>query len=174
MKILIIYYSETGNTEKVAKSIEQGILEENPLVETIENVDVNSLTDYDLIFFGIPTQGNALPAIAKRFLKACPENLPCKFAIFFTHSNSDKSFYSGTFKAAAKILGNKNIAIVDQFHCIGEHKNEQVIQILRVAMPDKIDELLKNAKGHPNKSDLTKANEFSKKVLEKLSVEVQL
>ena len=172
MKILITYYTETGNTEKVAKSIGEGISGESPTVKAIKDVDVNSVADYDLVFLGAPVQGNSIPKVTKNFLKACPEN--CKVALFSTHGNSEQSLYAGFFKAGNKISGKKNITIVETFDCIGEIKNEQVIQMLKTAMPDKVEDMLKSNKGHPNESDLAKAKEFGKKVIEKLSVKAEL
>ncbi|MFX0135619.1 MAG: flavodoxin family protein, partial [Candidatus Hodarchaeota archaeon] len=154
MKILITYYSETGNTEKIAKGIGEGISSENPVIKPVKEVDINSIADYDLIFFGAPTQSNGLPKAAKNFLKTCPEDAACKFALFSTHGSIEKSFYTSFFKAANKILGKKNIMVVEQFDSVGELKNEQVIQMLRSAMPDIIDDMIKNAKGHPNATDL--------------------
>ncbi|MHA1298874.1 MAG: flavodoxin family protein [Candidatus Helarchaeota archaeon] len=172
MKILITYYTETGNTEKIAKSIEEGISGENPTIKKIDEIDATSLGEYDLIFLGSPTHGNSLPKATKKLLKACPE-INGKFALFSTHQSSDKAFYSNFFKSATKILGKKNIVVVDQFDCLGENRNEQVTQMLRAAMPDKIDEMMKLAKDHPNEEDLSNAKKFGKQVLEKLSAKAE-
>ncbi len=174
MKILITYYSETGNTEKIAESIGEGITKESPTIKQIKDVDINSLNNYELVFFGSPTQANGLPSVAKKFLKACSEDASCKFAIFSTHGSSESSGYSSFFKAVNKILGKKNITVVDQFDSVGELKNEQVIQMLRSAMPDMIDNMINNSKGRPNANDLDKAKEFGKQVIEKLSAKAQL
>ena len=173
MKILITYYSETGNTEKIAKSIGEGIANESPVIKQIKDVDINSLNDYDLVFFGAPTQANGLPKAAKNFLKTCPEDAPYKFAVFSTHGSSELSGYSSFFKAVNKILDKKNITVVDQFDSVGELKNEQVIQMLRGAMPDTIDNMINNAKGRPNATDLANAKEFGKKILEKISLKAE-
>lgn len=174
MKILITYYSETGNTEKIAKSIGEGIAKESPSIKEIKDVDINSLNDYELVFFGAPTQANGVPNAAKKFLKACSEDTSCKFAIFSTHGSSETSGYANFFKGVNKILGKKNITVVDQFDSVGELKNEQVIQMLRTAMPDTIDNMLKNSKNRPNATDLDNAKEFGKQVIEKLSAKAQL
>ena len=56
LKILIIYYSQTGNTEKMALAIEQG-------AKSVVGIDVEvkyfarpeELADADAIIFGMPT-----------------------------------------------------------------------------------------------------------------------
>ncbi len=56
-KILIIYYSETGNTKKMAEFIADGIKEENVDVITkeVSDVKVEELLEYDGIIIGSPT-----------------------------------------------------------------------------------------------------------------------
>jgi len=57
MKILILYYSKTGNTEKMAQEIVKGILVENveATVKSVEETDCEELLDYDGIIVGSPT-----------------------------------------------------------------------------------------------------------------------
>ena len=50
MKVLVTYYSETGNTEKVAKAIYDGIQRAEKEILPIE--EVASVDVYDLIFCG--------------------------------------------------------------------------------------------------------------------------
>jgi flavodoxin short chain len=59
-KVIVIYASETGNTESVAKQIAAGLKDENIDV-TLKNVtdaDVEDLSDYDLILLGSSTWGD--------------------------------------------------------------------------------------------------------------------
>ncbi|MHA1380743.1 MAG: flavodoxin family protein [Candidatus Helarchaeota archaeon] len=174
MKILVTYYSETGNTEKVAKSIREALSNEDLTIDKINNIDLASLNNYDLIFLGSPTHANSLPKATKKFLKACPE-MDAKFAIFSTHQSTDKAFYSNFFKTVKKILGKKNIVVVDeQFDCLGENRNEQVAKILKTSLADKYEDMVKDSKGRPNDEDLANAREFAKKVLDKLTAKAKL
>ncbi len=56
-KALIIYYSRSGNTEKMAKLIEAGVEKGGCEVVTkrVQDVDVNELLEYDGIAIGSPT-----------------------------------------------------------------------------------------------------------------------
>ena len=59
-KAIVIYGSETGNTESVAEQIAAGLKDEN-LEVTLKNVtdtDVEELSDYDLILLGSSTWGD--------------------------------------------------------------------------------------------------------------------
>ncbi|MFN3550241.1 MAG: flavodoxin family protein [Endomicrobiia bacterium] len=56
-KIIIIYYSETGNTKKMAQLISEGVKEENVdvVVKNVEETNAQELLDYDGIIIGSPT-----------------------------------------------------------------------------------------------------------------------
>ncbi|MCX7910256.1 MAG: flavodoxin domain-containing protein [Endomicrobia bacterium] len=56
-KILIIYYSETGNTKKMAELIAEGIKEEkvDVVIKNVEDTQAKELLEYDGIIIGSPT-----------------------------------------------------------------------------------------------------------------------
>ena len=59
MKSIVIYFSQTGNTEKIARSIQTGIRQVTGQCDLQEIRDANPLRlkDYDLIGFGAPVIG---------------------------------------------------------------------------------------------------------------------
>jgi NAD-dependent dihydropyrimidine dehydrogenase PreA subunit len=65
MKSIVIYFSQTGNTEKVARAIQTGIAQMTGQCDLQEIRDTNPLRlkDYDLIGFGAPVFGG------------CPKNV---------------------------------------------------------------------------------------------------
>jgi len=69
-KILIIYYSATGNTEKMAKLVEEGVKKEELEVETkkVEDVKVEELLEADAIIIGSPTYYGSMAAQIKELL----------------------------------------------------------------------------------------------------------
>ena len=58
MKALVAYYSESGNTEKLAKAIYEGI---NVSDKEIASISDASAKDYDIIFIGFPVQASSVP-----------------------------------------------------------------------------------------------------------------
>ena len=56
MKSIVIYYSQTGNTKKIAKAIHSGMCQAEKQCEIarLKDVDPGKLTDYDLIGIGSP------------------------------------------------------------------------------------------------------------------------
>lgn len=56
-KTLILYYSRTGNTKKMAEYVAEGVRSENVEVEVrdVSNIKVDNLLEYDAIIVGSPT-----------------------------------------------------------------------------------------------------------------------
>jgi flavorubredoxin len=69
-KILIVYYSHTGNTEKMAEAIAEG-------ARTVQEVEVEikrsespwNLADFDAILIGAPTYHHSMTDNTKKFLE---------------------------------------------------------------------------------------------------------
>ncbi|MGQ9538084.1 MAG: flavodoxin domain-containing protein [Candidatus Bathycorpusculaceae bacterium] len=79
-KILIIYYSRTGNTEKMAQAVAEG-------AKTVQGVEVEltyhatpeMLKDYDAIIVGVPTYHHDMTIDIKRlFEEAAVKNINLK------------------------------------------------------------------------------------------------
>ncbi len=69
-KILIVYYSHTGNTEKMAEAIAEG-------ARTVQEVEVElkryespwSLVNFDAVLIGAPTYHHNMTSNTKNFLE---------------------------------------------------------------------------------------------------------
>jgi NAD(P)H dehydrogenase (quinone) len=93
-KILIVYDSITGNTEKVAKLIAQGVREAGSKVQVkrLENVEVHELTEADAIILGSPTHYGSMSAKMKQFIYETDKihgKLAGKLGAAFTSSCGD-------------------------------------------------------------------------------------
>ena len=58
MKSLVTYYSESSNSEKLAKAIYEGINENEKDLVPISETDPK---DYEVIFIGFPVQASSVP-----------------------------------------------------------------------------------------------------------------
>ena len=69
-KALIIYYSRTGNTEKVAMAIKEGVRKGGlePIVKKISEASKEELYDYDLVCFGSPVIHSLPPRPVMKFI----------------------------------------------------------------------------------------------------------
>jgi flavorubredoxin len=79
-KILIFYYSRTGNTEKMAKAIAEGAKSAaNVEVELNYYVEADELAKFDAIFVGAPTYHHEMPIDLKKFFEeAAAKNISLK------------------------------------------------------------------------------------------------
>lgn len=69
-KILIIYYSRTGNTKRMAQEVAKGAKREKMPVELkgVEDVKVDDLLNYDGIIIGSPTYYGTMASPIKKLL----------------------------------------------------------------------------------------------------------
>jgi len=153
MKTLIVYYSETGNTEKIANAIAE-LFKIKPV--KIEKAAIK--TTYDLIFVGTPVHAMQPNNKVKEFLDKLPSN-KIKFGAGFCtmHFAGAKS----TLKTISKKMQKKGIKYIGGFSCKGQSR-------LFGNLGPRI-----FIKGRPNKNDIKKAKEFAEKIKRKIENELK-
>ena len=168
MRILISYYSSTGNTEKVAKSMAEGLSSEEVDINPVENTDPNSLKSYDLVLLGSGIYAAKVSNTILKLVKGA-EELPQEFVLFCTHASVDH--YQNGFKMVKKNIEKVGSKIISEWDCRGENlgmSEEQQKQMMD-ALPDeqrkKAEEDQKRLKGHPNAEDLENAKVFAQSLL---------
>jgi len=73
-KILILYYSRTGNTEKMAKAVAEGAKNAgNMEVELNYHVEADELDKFDAIVLGAPTYHHDMPIDMKKLFEDAAE-----------------------------------------------------------------------------------------------------
>jgi flavodoxin I len=79
-KILVLYYSQSGNTEKMAKAVAEGAQNAgNPNVELNYHVEAEELAAFDAILIGAPTYHHDMPIDMKKlFEEAAAKNINLK------------------------------------------------------------------------------------------------
>lgn len=170
LKILVTYFSQTGNTEKVAKSIYDGCQSEDVILKPIKEVDPSELKNYDLIFLGSGIYASRVNQALTNLVSATTE-LPPKFVFFSTHAS--KELYQDGFKVVKRKIGETS-SIIAEFDCCGD--NIGVPEAMRKSMLEKLPlEKRKEAeehqqwlKGRPNEEDLENAKKFAQSIINKL------
>ena len=97
MKTLIVYYSQTGNTAKIARAIGEGI---RPLVETcdlarIKEVSRQTLEAYDLIGLGTPVWMGGFTPNVRIFVENLPDQKGKHIFSFCTHGVMPELYLPG-------------------------------------------------------------------------------
>jgi flavodoxin/NAD-dependent dihydropyrimidine dehydrogenase PreA subunit len=109
VKSIIIYFSLTGNTKKIAQAIQKGMI---PLMKqcdiaALKDIDGPYLRDYDLIGIGSPVWGD-VPQHVKHFISVMPD-LQGKYAFAFsTHGARGGRF----FPVILKLLRKKGLQVI--------------------------------------------------------------
>jgi flavodoxin len=149
MKSIVIYYSQSGNTEKIAQAVATGLG-----TKTIKLGEVipNTLTGYDIIAIGSPVHGGAPNKKVLDFISQMP-NLPGKKAgLFCTKSMfGDKP----TLSAMQKGIEAKGMVFAGSYCAVG----------LSRFIGDFGPRIFH--RGHPSKEELAKAEEFGRGLLNK-------
>jgi NADH oxidase (H2O-forming) len=105
-KLLVLYYSRSGNTEKMAKAVAEGAQADGVQVDINYHVDSQELAAYDAIAVGVPTYNHDMPVDFKNLFEevaAKGVNLQSKlFAVFGSYGWSGEAS-----KLLTEILKNR-------------------------------------------------------------------
>jgi len=142
MKKLVVYYSKSGNTKKIAEVIAKEL---KCKVISIDKVKASDL-DVDLIGFGAGIYAFKPHKKLMKFVK----NLDCKCKKCFIFSTSGAG--KGQMGALNKLLEKKGFKVIDKFACKGED-TFFVTRLFGVSN-----------KGKPDKEEFKQAKEFCKKI----------
>jgi flavodoxin len=163
MKVLITYFSQTGNTEKLAHAIYDSVHAEKTLLPLKE---VKEVGDYDVIFCGFPVQSHSVPGMVASFIKGLPSGK--KLAIFVTHGSLRGGQLAVTAIEQAVGLALKT-RVIGTFGCRGK-VNEKVIDSLMKQTEHKAWAMeAQSAYSHPDEADLEDCREFARQMISKAS-----
>jgi len=170
MKVLVIYFSHTGNTEKIASAIYKEASQANDAVlKKLEDVDPDSLSAYDQIFIGSPIHAGSIAKEIKIFISKLPSSQGMKLAGFITHAAPDypQQAIEQMTQAFVEICENKEMEYKGCFNCQGylaDSMHDAVRQMQKV--DDKEwREKVKQMTDHPDANDEANAGTFAKSVL---------
>lgn len=152
MRGIIIYFSQTKNTEKVAKEIATGIREKLIEVRLVNILDfkIKNFKNYDFYGFGFPVFYYQLPFNIQEFLNKIPElNKP--YFLFSTYGAN----FGIAIMEGYKILKKKKMKFLGHFGSLG-YDSFQIYKGLDIG------------RGHPDKKDLENARKFGNKIALKL------
>jgi flavodoxin/Pyruvate/2-oxoacid:ferredoxin oxidoreductase delta subunit len=152
MKCIVIYHSWTGNTKQIAEAIQSGIKEifKECEIASLAEVDVEKLTDYDLIGMGSFVQTFQEPVTVTDFVKAMPELKDRYGFIFCTHGTCAGNFISNMVAG----LRGKGLTVTGWNDWYGSGF------IPLMPKPYYTD-------GHPDEIDLKEATEFGREIAQR-------
>ena len=179
MKILITYFSQTGNTEKIAQAIhEVSSKNHESTLKKLKKVKIEELEDYNLVFIGSPCHDSDLAKPALRFLKKIPDSPKYAIAGFYTHSTflpeGDERIKKLSEKWSGKCIATfeevkkeKNANFKGYFRCQGipSPPIEQFIHKTIIKDEEEWADFIEEVKKHPNENDIEDAKKFAQDIL---------
>jgi len=150
MKMLILFFSQTQYTRKVAERMRVGALESGADCElaSIRDVDTATLKEYDLVGLGTPVFYYQEPANVRQFIVDLPDLTGKHWFIFTTHAST----VGITMDSMRQGLENKGAVIVG-YHDTYADSTMPVIPFPTLTT------------GHPEESEYEEARIFGKKIV---------
>ena len=168
MKILITYFSNTGNTEKVAIAMKEGLEGHDVELKKVDDTNAESLKDYEIVILGSGIYAGKISKPILDLIKTA-EALPPKFALFCTHASPDA--YQNGFKMVKKKIAAANSEVIGEWDCMGENigiSEDMQIKMMENLPPEKKEQARKhmeNLKGRPNAKDFENAKAFTASIV---------
>jgi len=161
-KVLVTYYSRTGNTEKVAHAIYEEI-GDSKTIKPINELDNEDMENHKLLFIGFPVYSHSVPFMLEKPLRSIPSGK--KIALFSTHGSFRGSPLSKEALEYASTLASRAV-ILGTFSCRGKVSPQAMEQFEKTPEHQSWAEMAASAATHPDKSDLEEAQEFARRILD--------
>jgi hypothetical protein len=176
MKAAIIYWSRTGNTEKVALAIREGLeaAGADVLLKRTEKAEDINFYDYDLICIGFPSYRWHPPKPVDDFLtnkfreyhrqgrvKTGAPKVPGKNVLIFCtysgpHTGINEAIPAGLY--AGQFFAHLGFTVLDEWYILGEfHGSEEKSTMGRMG----------DIKGRPNEEDLREVKQRAARLLQR-------
>lgn len=160
MKVLVTFYTQTGNTEKVAKAIYEAVTVQKEILPLTQARPAG----YDLIFCGFPVQAHSVPGKTADFIKGLPKGQ--KVAFFATHGSlRGGQLPRQAFESAAGLA--VSLKVLGQFGCRGKVDPKVIDALMKKPEHKAWAEEALGASGNPDAADLKEAAEFAQAMVGK-------
>lgn len=152
MKTLLICFSQTGNTRRIAECIRLGIMDAGAEcdIRDLNETTASSLPGYDLVGIGAPVFYYKEPFHVRDFIEALPGLDGQHWFVFCTHGNVIGNY----FPSMTALLEKKGALLV------GFHNTYANVTVPFYPKPS-------YTSGHPDQHDLDQARAFGKDVAER-------
>ncbi len=177
MNVLNLYFSLTGNTDKVALKIEKTVQELGHNVNTLKITEKHTeieILDYDFVFVGSGVYqqlpGKPLMELFRELLQAyiqkgeikpgSPRRSHAKTVVYCTYGGSHTGINEAipAVKYMGQLLDHLGYSIVGEWYVVGEYKQERL-------RDRSVDGRLGDIRGRPNEEDLREVGEKVKGIL---------
>lgn len=177
LKALVLFWSATGNTEKVAGVIQKALLSRGikPVISKIDQAGDEEMYDYDLVFFGSPSYQFLPPQPVQKFIKQrmkihgdrgdikpCAPKIAGKTAVIFCtysgpHTGINEATTAGEY--IGQLFEHIGFDVAAKWYIVGEFHGNEVL-----STKGKLGDI----RGRPNRQDLAEVENNVFKLIETL------
>ncbi len=180
MKVLVAYFTQTGNTEKIARAIYEEALAQGhqAQLQRIQEITAAELNRYELVFLGSACHSADLAGPVIKILKRIARRPLFKLAGFVTHATytpeegeRQRELYEEwagrCLESFERVSQEKEIEWCGYFNCQGVPSAPIEAFIHREIVTDEKEweEYIAKVREHPNEQDVQKARDFARAVL---------
>ena len=184
MKVLVTYFSQTGNTQRVAEAIKEEVSSRGFVCscKDLTKLTPSDLNDYDLVFMGSACHSASLAEPALKLLEGLEPSAGFMLAGFVTHSVElpDGSVRARTLfdkwagncrRSFEKACENSPVGFLGYFGCQGAPSPpiEEFIHTTIITDPDEWEEYVTSVRSHPDEADIASAKENAASILDSIS-----
>ncbi|MBN1533273.1 MAG: flavodoxin [Spirochaetes bacterium] len=167
MKILVTYFSQTGNTEKVARAMYDSLKDRHETtIKRFEELGAGEPAGFDILFIGSPCHAGDLSAPAKELLKSLPASMNTAVAGFVTHAATvyRREDYGQCLETLQSSMEEKGIRLLGCFDCQGylAPAIHDFVKKHKKIPDDEWKQRVEEMTGHPDAEDLRRAAEFAR------------
>lgn len=170
MKILILYFSQTGNTGRIARAIRDELSSGHDVImKSIEETPTPQAADFDLLFIGSPCHAGTLAGPVKAFLSELQYGPRFHAAGFITHASPayNRADYENCMAYFSSMFEKKKVRYHGCYECQG-NLTPQLHEFLKKSrnIPDEEwERMVVDMKNHPDETDEAGARQFARDVL---------
>ena len=151
MKIVVYYFSGTGNTEAVAKQLVKALnkLEHETVLRKIENAESKfveaDLHEYDIMGIGYPILGGGTPGLVISFIRSLPKHLKKDIFIFKTAADIVKFNHTASESIIRRLRKKGCDVFYDRIFAMGSNwfieYDDRMVKQLYGVIPEKTEHM---------------------------------
>lgn len=169
MRVLVVYFSQTGNTEKIASAIfDEASRSNDAVLKKLDELSPDALIEYDQVFIGSPIHAGSVSREVNEFLKQIPRLPKLKLAGFITHATPayPQQTLDQMAQSFVEICQEKEMEYLGCYSCQGYLADfmHEAVQKMQNVDDEEWQGKVKQMTGHPNANDESNAKAFARSV----------
>lgn len=176
MKVLVTYFSQTGNTEQIARAIhEEASICSSAHLKKTDEISPSQLNGYDLVFIGSPCHAGTLADPVRALLDGILDNSSFHLSGFVTHASSfyNEADYQSCMIYLGSLCKKKGISYHGCFECQGRlaPRLHDFIKKSKHISDDEWARMVTQMERHPDGEDLEHARDFARGIIKKFQLD---